>query len=69
MELEFPLESYLDSDGVMAADICGRLVSSTQEQGRPVLGSFSLSQSGMDTGNASEKYNLRMIHCQKNGKL
>ena len=68
LELEFPLESYLDSDGVMA-DICGRLVSSTQEQGRPVLGSFSLSQSGMDTGDASEKYNLRMIRCQKNGTL
>jgi hypothetical protein len=68
LELEFPLESYWDSDGVMA-DICGRLISSTLEDGDPVLGSFSLSQSGMEKGDVAARYNLRMIRCKEDGKL
>jgi hypothetical protein len=68
LELEFPLESYWDSDGVMA-DICGRLISSTLEDGESVLGSFDLSQSGMDKGDSAARYNLRMIRCKEDGKL
>lgn len=68
LELEFPLESYWDADGVMA-DICGRLISSTLEDGESVLGSFDLSQSGMDKGDSAARYNLRMIRCKEDGKL
>ena len=68
LELEFPLESYWSADGTMA-DICGRLISSTVEDGMSVLGSFSLSQSGMDKGEIDARYSLRMIRCKEDGTL
>ena len=68
LELDIPIKGFWTSSE-MISDFRGRLISSTLEDGKSVLGSFSQRQSGMDTGDVNGKYNLRMIRCKEDGKL